>query len=403
MISAFRFRARLSINPKRNPRLLFSRTMTSIADFKQAPHNIPGPIEVSDEVLYANAHPSMSHVSPDFIPVFGDCLRMTREVVLSTEGQPFLISGSGTLGWDQVAANLIQPGENALVLHSGYFGDSFTECLEAYGAKVDQLKAEIGAAVSPEAIESALKSKKYRLLTFTHVDTSTAVLSDAKAIAETVKRVSPETLVILDGVCSVASEELRMDAWGIDVVLTASQKGLGVPPGLSILVFESRTAPVASYYASWKKWLPIMKAYEAGNAAYFATPPVNLIYAYHASLSQITKKSPSLEERFELHRKASQQIKDTAAELGLKQLALKPAFAAQGMTALYFPEGVSAGDVLPKLGAKGIVVAGGLHGAIKDKYFRIGHMGITAVEGQRGDIQSITTALKEVFAEIAKK
>ncbi|KAJ7257911.1 pyridoxal phosphate-dependent transferase [Mycena haematopus] len=370
---------------------------------------IPGPIEVSDEVLYANAHPSMSHVSPDFIPVFGDCIRMTREVVLSTEGQPFLISGSGTLGWDQVAANLIQPGENALVLHSGYFGDSFAECLETYGAKVDQLKAEIGATVTQEAIESALKSKKYRLLTFTHVDTSTAVLSDAKAIAETVRRVSPETLVILDGVCSVASEELRMDAWGIDVVITASQKGLGVPPGLSIVVaspkaikvFESRTAPVGSYYASWKKWLPIMKAYEAGKAAYFATPPVNLIYAYHASLSQITKKAPSLEERFELHRVASKAIKDTAAELGLKQLALDPAFSAMGMTALYFPDGMTAADVLPKLGAKGIVIAGGLHTKIKDTYFRIGHMGITAVDGQRGDIQSVTSALKEVFA--AKK
>ncbi|KAJ7918745.1 pyridoxal phosphate-dependent transferase [Mycena leptocephala] len=343
--------------------------MTSLAEFKQAPHNIPGPIEVSDEVLYANAHPAMSHVSPDFIPVFGDCIRMTREVVLSTEGQPFLISGSGTLGWDQVAANLIQPGENALVLHSGYFGDSFTECLETYGAKVDQLKAEVGAAPSQEAIESALKSKKYRLLTFTHVDTSTGVLSDAKAIAETVKRVSPETLVILDGVCSVASEELRMDAWGIDVILTASQKGLGVPPGLSILVaspraikvYESRTAPVASYYASWKKWLPIMKAYESGKAAYL------------------------------LPRR--QQIKDTAAELGLKQLALDPAFAAKGMTALYFPDGMSAADVLPKLGAKGIIAAGGLHGAIKGR-----HMGITAVDGQRGDIQLITSALKEVFA-----
>ncbi|KAJ6496812.1 pyridoxal phosphate-dependent transferase [Mycena vulgaris] len=385
------------------------RTMTSLAEFKQAPHKllvIPGPIEVSDEVLFANAHPSMSHVSPDFIPVFGDCIRMTREVVLSTEGQPFLISGSGTLGWDQVAANLVQPGENALVLHSGYFGDSFTECLETYGAKVDQLKAEVGAVVSQEAIESALKSKKYRLLTFTHVDTSTAVLSDAKAIAETVRRVSPDTLVILDGVCSVASEELRMDAWGIDVVLTASQKGLGVPPGLSILVaspkaikvFESRTSPVTSYYASWKKWLPIMKAYESGKAAYFATPPVNLIYAFHASLSQITKKAPSLEERFKLHRVASQQIKDTAAELGLKQLALDPAFAANGMTALYFPDGMTAADVLPKLGAMGIIAAGGLHADIKDKYFRLGHMGVTAVEGQRGDIQTVTSGLKKVFA-----
>lgn len=384
--------------------------MSSPADFRQAAHKllvIPGPIEVSDEVLYANAHPSMSHVSPDFIPVFGDCIRMTRSVVLSTEGQPFLISGSGTLGWDQVAANLIQPGENALVLHSGYFGDSFTECLETYGAKVDQLKAEIGAAVSQDAIESALKSKKYRLLTFTHVDTSTAVLSDAKAIAETVQRVSPDTLVILDGVCSVASEELRMDAWGIDVVLTASQKGLGVPPGLSILVaspkaikvFESRTTPVTSYYASWKKWLPIMKAYESGKAAYFATPPVNLIYAYHASLSQITKKAPSLEERFKLHSAASERIKSTAAELGLKQLPLDPAFAAKGMTALYFPDGMTAADVLPKLGAKGIIAAGGLHAAIKDKYFRIGHMGITAVDGQRGDIETVTTALKELFAK----
>ncbi|KAJ6485917.1 pyridoxal phosphate-dependent transferase [Mycena sanguinolenta] len=361
---------------------------------------IPGPTEVSDEVLYANAHPTMSHVSPDFIPVFGDCIRMTREVVFSTQGQPFLISGSGTLGWDQVAANLIQPGENALVLHTGYFGDSFTECLETYGAKVDQLKAEIGGTVPQDAIESALKSKKYRLLTFTHVDTSTGVLSDAKAIAETVRRVSPDTLVILDGVCSVASEELRMDAWDIDVILTASQKGLGVPPGLSILVaspraikvYESRTAPVASYYASWKKWLPIMKAYESGKPAYFATPPVNLIYAYHASLTQITKKSPSLEERFELHRAASKQVKDTAAALGLKQLAREPASAAMGMTALYFPEGMTAADVLPKLGAKGIIAAGGLHTAIKGM-----HMGITAVEGQRGDIQTVTNALKEVF------
>ncbi|KAJ7623445.1 pyridoxal phosphate-dependent transferase [Roridomyces roridus] len=384
--------------------------MTTLPEFKQAPHKllvIPGPIEVSDEVLYANARPSNSHVAPDFVQVFGDCI---RRFVISTAGQPFLISGSGTLGWDQVAANLIQPGENALVLHTGYFGDSFQDCLETYGAKVDQIKADIGGVVSQEAIESALKSKKYRLLTFTHVDTSTAVLSDAKAIAETVRRVSPDTLVILDGVCSVASEELRMDAWGIDVVLTASQKGLGVPPGLSILVaspkaikarvFESRTAPVGSYYASWKKWLPIMKAYESGKAAYFATPPVNLVYAYHASLTRITKEAPSLEERFKLHRAASKEVKDTAAELGLKQLPLDPAYAATGMTALYFPNGVAATDVLPKLSANGIIAAGGLHAAIKEKYFRIGHMGITVVDGQRGDIQVITKALKDVFAKL---
>lgn len=191
------------------------------------------------------------------------------------------------LGWDMVAANLVEPGENALVLNSGYFGDSFAECLETYGAKVDQVKAPIGEKPSVSQIEEALKTKKYKVsmfatrkvlsinlivcfcfaqvLTFTHVDTSTGVLSDAKEIAATVKRVSPETLVILDGVCSVGSEEIRFDDWGIDVVIAASQKGLGCPPGLSITcasqralkVLEERKTPVTSYFASWKKWLPV--------------------------------------------------------------------------------------------------------------------------------------------------
>jgi len=359
------------------------------------------------QVLFANAHPSMSHVSPDFIPVLGDCIRMTRTVVDTSEGQPFLIAGSGTLGWDQIAANLVEPGENALVLHTGYFGDSFADCLETYGANVDQIKAEIGATVSREAIESALQSKKYKLLTFTHVDTSTAVLSDAKAIAETVRRVSPDTLVALDGVCSVASEEIHMDAWDIDVILTATQKGLGTPPGLSIViaskraieVFNSRKARVTSYYGSWKKWAPIMKAYESGTAAYFATPPVNLIYAFHASLTKITKSSPSLAQRYEVHRATSQRIKTAAKELGLTPVPLEPAYAANGMTALYYPDGLGAGDILPRLVKKGVVVAGGLHANIKDKYFRIGHMGITAVEESRGDVDTVIKALKETIEE----
>lgn len=148
--------------------------------------------------------------------------------MFTSTGQPFLISGSGTLGWDQVllyrrqnpsfpshlfqvAANLVEAGENALVLHTGYFGDSFADwyfsssalvrlrshvlSLQTYGANVDQLKAEIGGVVGRTEIEQALRSKKYKVLTLTHVDTSTGVLSDAKSIAETVRKVSPETLV----------------------------------------------------------------------------------------------------------------------------------------------------------------------------------------------------------------
>ncbi|KAH7890719.1 alanine-glyoxylate transaminase [Phlebopus sp. FC_14] len=388
----------------------FARNMSTDNKFVQAPHKllvIPGPIEVTDEVLYANAHPSMSHMSLDFASVFGDCIRMTRQILYSKDAQPFLISGSGTLGWDQVSANLVEPGENALVLNCGYFADSFADCLQTYGAKVDQLKADVGGVVQEADIETTLKSKKYKIITVTHVDTSTAVLSNIKGVAEVVQRASPDTLVVVDAVCSVASEEIQMDAWGIDVVLTASQKGLGTPPGLSILVasqkaikaFEDRKTPVATYYGSWNRWLPIMKAYEKNSAAYFATPPVNLIYAYHASLSQITQGSVSLQDRFKAHKEASRRVKKAAEELGFRGVPLSEDIAANGMTALYFPDGLVASDIVPRMLKKDVVVAGGLHASIKDKYFRIGHMGISVVDTQRGDIDKVIKALQETLSE----
>ncbi|KAF8517978.1 PLP-dependent transferase [Hysterangium stoloniferum] len=381
-----------------------------MSSFKQEPHKllvIPGPIEVADDVLQANAHPSMSVFSPDFIPVFGDCIRLIREVLFTKTGQPFLIAGSGSLGWDQVAANLVEPGEEALVLNTGYFGDSFVDALATYGAKVDQIKAPIGMAVPEAEIEKALLSKKYKVLTFTHVDTSTGVLSDAKRISETVRRVSPETLVVTDGICSVASEEIQFDEWDIDVVMSATQKGIGAPPGLSLLVasqraikvFETRSAPITSYYASWKKWLPIMQAYEQGKPAYFATPPVNLIYALQASLTRIVRGSPSLADRFRLHQEISQRIKKALKDLGLQQVPFDDSIAANGMTAVYYPEGLSAGDILPPMANKGIIVGGGLHAVIKDKCFRIGHMGVTVVDAERGDIDKVISALQDVIIE----
>ena len=109
------------------------------------------------------------------------------------------------------------------------------------------------------------------------------------------------------------------------------------------------------------RWLPIMRAYENGSAAYFATPPVNLIYAFHASLTQLTKRAPSLQERFALHREASARVKKAAEELGLRQLPLDSKYAANGMTALYFPDGLVASDLLPRLGKRDVIVAGGLH------------------------------------------
>ena len=197
---------------------------------------------------------------------FSEVLQNLRKLFQTTDpaSQPFVISGSGTLGWDQVAANLAEPGDEVLVLHTGYFADSFADCFETYGAKVTQLKAPIGDRPQLDQIEKALKEKKYKIVTVTHVDTSTGVLSELKPLSDLVQKVSPETLLVVDGVCSVGSEEIRFDDWKLDVVLTASQKAIGCPAGLSILmasgkaieVFKNRQTRPTSYFGSWKNWLP---------------------------------------------------------------------------------------------------------------------------------------------------
>ncbi|WFD29435.1 hypothetical protein MSPP1_000444 [Malassezia sp. CBS 17886] len=390
----------------------------SATKFTQEEHKllmIPGPIEVADDVLYANAHSSMSHVSPAFIPVFGESLKMLRDVVHAPSAQPFVVAGSGTLGWDMVAANVVEPGDAVLVVSTGYFSDNFADAIAAYGAKPTVLGASVGTRPSQDEIRAKLGERKYRAVVVTHVDTSTGVLSDIKAIAALVHDVSPDTLVVLDAVCSVGSEELEMEKWGIDVVVTASQKGIGCPPGASIVLagpraisaFESRKAPPATYFASWTKWLPVMKAYEGGSAAYFATPPTNLIYALNTSLKTITKGSASLEQRLQRTRDASCKVKDGIAKLGLKQLVSEELQrgngAANGMTAAYFPDGVGAADVLPKMAERGVVLGAGIHKDCKDKYFRIGHMGVSVVDPARHDVDEVLRNLGEVLAEAGYK
>ncbi|KAI0843398.1 alanine--glyoxylate aminotransferase [Hypoxylon sp. FL0890] len=368
---------------------------------------IPGPIEFDDAVLQSMSHYSESHVGPGFVATFGEALSMLRKLFQTTSpsSQPFVISGSGTLGWDLVAANLVEPGEDVLVLSTGYFSDGFADCLRVYGANVDLLKAPVGSRPQLPEIEKALKSKKYKAVTVTHVDTSTGVLSELQKLSETVQNVSPDTLLIVDGVCSVASEEIDFDAWKLDGVITASQKAIGCPAGLSISMFsgkamdafKARKTPPASYFASMKNWTPIMQNYEAKKPSYFATPSPQLIHALHTALTQILTKP--LSDRFAKHREVSDKIKSAVAELGLKQVAANPEDQAHGMTAIYLPESVKATDLLPKLAKNGVIFAGGIHKEIAPKYVRFGHMGVSVTDPRRNDIDKAIAALKSGLAD----
>ncbi|EJT76882.1 alanine-glyoxylate aminotransferase 1 [Gaeumannomyces tritici R3-111a-1] len=368
---------------------------------------IPGPIEFDDAVLQAMSHYSESHVGPGFVNVFGETLTLLRRLFQTTNpgAQPLIVSGSGTLGWDIVASNLVEPGESVLVLGTGYFSDGFADCLRVYGADVTELKAAVGSRPQLPEIEKALQQKKHKVLTVTHVDTSTGVLSELKDLTALVRRVSPETLVVVDGVCSVACEEVAFDEWDLDAVVTASQKAIGVPAGLSISMFsaraikafEARKTPPASYFASLKNWLPIMKNYEIKKPSYFATPSPQLIHALHTALTQILSRP--LAERFAQHREASDRIKKAVADLGLKQVASNPADQAHGMTAIYLPETVKPTEILPSLAKKGVIFAGGIHKEIATKYIRFGHMGVSVLNPERGDVERAVKALETGLSE----
>lgn len=359
---------------------------------------IPGPIEFEPAVMRAMGSATTSHVAPDFIEIFGHSLDMMKSVWQCPSGQPFILAGSGTLAMDSAAANLIERGDPALVISTGYFGDRFADILTRYGADVKVLKAETGNVVPPDEIEAELKSRQYKLLTFTHVDTSTAVLVDPVPIGKLGRKYG--VLTILDGVCSVAGEEIRQEEWGIDVVFTASQKAVGVPPGLALLVvspeamisWKSRSTPVGSYYSDWTHWLPIMQAYSGRKPSYFGTPAVNLVAALEVSLRHILNEG--LEARFNRHRKTGNAFRAGLAALGLGQVPDSNSVAANTLSAPLYPAGITGPQLLPLVSEAGVILAGGLLPEIREKYFRIGHMGSVSQNDIAATMSAIESGLR---------
>jgi alanine-glyoxylate transaminase/serine-glyoxylate transaminase/serine-pyruvate transaminase len=359
---------------------------------------IPGPIEFEPKVLAAMGEPTTSHLAPAFIEAFGQSLQNLRQVFESPTGQPLVLAGSGTLAMDTAGANLIEPGDKALVVDTGYFSERFAIILERYGAQVTRISTSPGDRPSLEQVKSALEAGSFKLMTITHVDTSTAVIAEVRELATLGRKYG--VLVIVDGVCSVAGEELKMDDWGVDLTLTASQKAIGVPPGLALLMigpraldaFQKRTTPVLNYYADWSNWLPVMQAYEARKTSYFGTPPVNLIFALDVSLGQILAEG--MPRRIARHIAISQACKAGIQALGFSQVPLRMEYAAHTLTAPRYPIGVNGSQFLGLVLRSGVTLAGGLMPTIRNEYFRIGHMGAVTL----GDVVATVSAIESALA-----
>lgn len=359
---------------------------------------IPGPIEFSEDVLAAMAQPTASHVDPAFIAIFGQALTDLRAVFLADDSyQPLILAGSGTLAMDTAAANLVEGGDRVLVVDTGYFSQRMAAICRRYGGIVDLLSAPPGDTISADQVAAQLPQAAYALVAITHVDTSTGVLTDVAGISAAAKAAG--ALVIVDGVCAAAGEEMRQQAWGADVYFTASQKAIGVPPGLALLLaspaalgkWRARRTPVASYYSDWAEWLPIMAAYEGRRPAYFATPAVNLIVALGVSLRRILAEG--MDDVFARHRLLGDAVKAGIAALGLGQVPTQPTHAAHTLTCPRYPAGVDA-SLLAHVRAAGAILAGGLHPAIRNDYFRIGHMGAVTANDVLATLAALERGLR---------
>jgi alanine-glyoxylate transaminase/serine-glyoxylate transaminase/serine-pyruvate transaminase len=364
---------------------------------------IPGPVEVSPGVQAAFSVPPPGHTAPALIAAFGEALEGMRRVwAAEPASQPFVVTGGGTVAMEMAAANLVAPGARVLVVKTGYFSDRMVEMLRRQGAVTVEVGAEPGDAPALEAVREALAGGggPCTALFATHVDTSTGVRIDCEPLARLAREQG--MLSVFDGVCATAGERFEMAEWDADVYLTASQKALGLPPGLALMVVSPRALAARAarrvtpppMYLDWEAWLPIMRAYEERRAAYFSTPATNLVLALTAGLAEI--ESEGMAARIARHERVARALRAAWRALGLALLPARDELAANTLSALLLPEaappdrsaspaaggppaggGTSAAApaVVARIADHGVTVTGGLLPAIRNRYFRIGHMG----------------------------
>jgi alanine-glyoxylate transaminase/serine-glyoxylate transaminase/serine-pyruvate transaminase len=339
---------------------------------------IPGPTAIAAEVLAAGARPVLSHNDPLMRNFVAESLARLRMIFDAPSSQPIICAGSGTLAMEIGLANLIEPGDRVLILESGVFAGRFKTIAERNGAEVRIESAPLGDVLDLDRVKHALEAFRPKVVTITHVDTSTGVRLGVEPLARLARE--HDALVVVDGVCSIGGEEFHGDDWGVDLAFTASQKAIGAPPGLALLTVgpraraarENRKAVFPGYFVDIANWLPVMEGYEAGTPGYFGTPAVTLLTMLHTALDEVV--ADPMPVRVARHHWIASAFKAGAAVLGLENVAV-PEANANTLTVMRYPAGV--GDELSDaIRVEGVTVAKAIHPELRGRSFRVGHMGV---------------------------
>jgi aspartate aminotransferase-like enzyme len=349
----------------------------------------PGPTPVPPQVLAALSEPVVHHRSPDFRPIYERCLARLREVC-RTQNDVLLFTASGTGAFESAAANLVSPGEPQLVISAGNFGERWASLLTAYGADVDHLRYAWGETPEPDDVRARLQERSAKAVWIVQSETSTGVVADVQAIAAVAKDAG--ALVVVDAVSSLGALPCETDAWGLDVVVSGSQKALMTPPGLGLCAVSAAalaaTGSAPRFYFDWER---TRKAQASLDAAF--TPAVSLVAALDTALGLLLDEG--LDAAFERHVRLGRAARAGAKAMGLELFSPDEDRSAV-VTAVRAPEGIDAGDVVKALRDRfGMTLAGG-QGELQGKIVRLGHIGWFDVF----DIATMLAAIELVLAEL---
>ncbi len=355
----------------------------------------PGPSAIHRRVYEALAKPLLGHLDPRFLELMDQTQDMLRQVFRTANPMTLTVSGTGTAGMEAALVNLVEPGDEVLVLVHGAFGARMAEIATRAGATVRRLERPWGEVFEPEEVADALvRFPRVRVVAVVHAETSTGALQPVREIGGLCA--ASDRLLLVDAVTSLGGLEVEVDGWQIDACYSGTQKCLGAPPGLAPLTLSPRAVARLrarrSKVQSWYLDLTLIEDYwREGRRAYHHTAPIALNYALHQALTLVLEEG--LEARCERHRRNGRALVEGLEALGFRL------FAREGhrlpvLTAVWIPEGVEDLPVRRRLLADhGIEIGGGL-GPLAGKIWRIGLMGESS---RRQEVFGLLAALEEIL------
>ena len=356
---------------------------------------IPGPTHLPPQVREAGGRQMINHRGPEFAALM-DRIDKGMRVFFGTGQQVMLLTAAGTGGLEAAIVNALSPADRVIAVPVGAFGDRFAKIATVYGADVTRIDTEWGKAADPAKLRAKLEEDaNFKAVLLTHNETSTGITNPIAELAAVVHELAPDALILVDAISGLGAVPFEMDAWGLDVVITGSQKAWMAAPGMTFLALSERAwaaAEVAKMPRFYFNLLDARRTAATGETPW--TPAVAVMYQVDAGLALMLAETPA--KVFERHAACAAATRAGLRALGFEPLA-DPAFASSTVTSYFIPEDLDWKSFNGEVKKRYVVLAGG-QGKFKGKIFRVGHLGAVSLD----DILGAISVMEDVSIEMGR-